>query len=93
MIDLVEWKPSTRLAGHSLAAEGRPVVGFDGDWPDDFACHWWFASPGSRGVYVRRGPEGRALCECGEWSPELPSTAARKRWHREHKDEVRTREG
>ena len=29
--------------------------------------------------------EGRALCSCGELSPDLPSTAARRRWHLEHK--------
>lgn len=32
---------------------------------------------------------GATRCSCGEWSPVLPSTAARKRWHREHKDAVR----
>lgn len=31
---------------------------------------------------------GQATCECGERSPELPSTAARQRWHREHKAEL-----
>lgn len=41
------------------------------------------------------GP-GRGVCSCGEESPEvLPSTAARQRWHREHKETVVefTREG
>jgi hypothetical protein len=34
------------------------------------------------------GP-GRARCSCGEMSPEvLPSTNARKQWHREHKEAV-----
>jgi hypothetical protein len=33
---------------------------------------------------------GRTRCECGEWSPELPSTAARQRWHRDHKNDVLT---
>jgi len=33
--------------------------------------------------------EGSTRCECGERSPVLPTTAARKRWHREHKDAVR----
>jgi hypothetical protein len=36
-----------------------------------------------------KGGAGRALCECGKKSPVLPSTAARKRWHRQHKDAVR----
>lgn len=31
---------------------------------------------------------GHGRCECGGRSPELPSTAARKRWHREHKAQV-----
>jgi hypothetical protein len=34
------------------------------------------------------GP-GYARCSCGTRSPDLPSTTARKRWHREHKDAVR----
>jgi hypothetical protein len=29
--------------------------------------------------------DGRALCACGALSHVLPSTNARKRWHREHK--------
>lgn len=28
-------------------------------------------------------------CSCGEKSDPLPSAAARKRWHRDHKDKVR----
>jgi hypothetical protein len=36
-----------------------------------------------------KGGDGRALCECGKKSQVLPSTAARKRWHREHKEAVR----
>lgn len=45
-----------------------------------------------RGVPARyaSGP-GMGLCECGEYSPLLPNRAARKRWHREHKDQVRLR--
>lgn len=31
---------------------------------------------------------GPASCECGVESPDLTSTAARKRWHKEHKAEV-----
>ncbi len=33
------------------------------------------------------GP-GRARCSCGKRSPDLPSTAARQRWHRQHKRAV-----
>jgi hypothetical protein len=32
---------------------------------------------------------GSAVCECGATSPVLDSDNARKRWHREHKDEMR----
>jgi hypothetical protein len=43
-------------------------------------------------VYARnRNGEGSTRCTCGALSPVLPSTAARKRWHREHKDAVRAR--
>ena len=34
------------------------------------------------------GP-GRGKCSCGALSETLPSTAARQRWHKEHKAEVR----
>lgn len=34
------------------------------------------------------GP-GRAKCSCGAESSALESTAARQRWHRQHKDEIR----
>jgi len=33
------------------------------------------------------GP-GRAQCSCGEWSPDMPSTNARRKWHRAHKADV-----
>lgn len=41
--------------------------------------------------WVLYGKTGRGLCSCGELSPVLPSIAARKRWHREHKAEVKAR--
>ena len=34
------------------------------------------------------GP-GRAQCSCGEWSPDMPSTNARRKWHAAHKAGVR----
>lgn len=42
------------------------------------------------GIYERNsnGP-GVTKCSCGQTSPVLPSTGARKRWHRAHKDTVR----
>lgn len=33
-------------------------------------------------------PAGVGLCRCGATSDPLPSNAARKRWHREHKQAV-----
>ncbi len=33
--------------------------------------------------------EGPAVCSCGATSEALPSASARKKWHREHKDEIR----
>jgi len=35
--------------------------------------------------------EGRAVCSCTDYSPLLPSTRARQQWHREHKDQIRSR--
>ncbi len=39
------------------------------------------------------GKVGRGRCECGERSGVLPTTAARKRWHAEHKASVTERGG
>jgi hypothetical protein len=36
-----------------------------------------------------RGKVGAAVCSCGWRSAVLDSDAARKRWHRDHKDAVR----
>ena len=33
--------------------------------------------------------EGVAECACGAQSESLPTTAARKRWHEQHKDAIR----
>jgi hypothetical protein len=57
--------------------------------PNRLAGHelWW---EGRVDVgYGYRNGLGRAHCSCGAWSPELPSTAKRKQWHREHKDAIR----
>lgn len=37
--------------------------------------------------YARSGI-GYGGCSCGARSEELPSNAARKRWHKKHKEEV-----
>lgn len=44
--------------------------------------HWTAAG------YVSGGM-APGVCECGEKSAPLPSAAARKRWHRDHKAEIR----
>jgi len=59
-----------RVAGHALRREGAA-----------------FDERGrllSRGLY-NQANSGHAKCECGALSEDLPSTAARKRWHAEHK--------
>ena len=33
--------------------------------------------------------KGKAYCSCGQLSPVLECTAARKRWHKEHKQAIR----
>jgi hypothetical protein len=75
-VSLRTFTPSTRLSGHGLWSEGWPVEATPGH------------GQGWRPLNHRSGP-GRALCECGEMSPELPSANARKRWHGEHKEQVR----
>jgi hypothetical protein len=32
---------------------------------------------------------GPGRCSCGMWSPNLPNTAKRKQWHRDHKADLR----
>ena len=65
------------LKGHALINEG---VGYspDHDPKTVVARYWW----------LPHDPAGVAVCRCGATSEPLPSTAARKRWHREHKQAV-----
>ena len=65
---------STRLPGHGLQYEGRACI------PDG---EGGFILASTKSNYA-----GRALCSCGEQSDILPSDAARKRWHRAHKEAV-----
>jgi len=44
-----------------------------------------------RRIEYPRTTEGRAKCECGELSEALPSGAARRRWHADHKADVSSR--
>lgn len=46
-----------------------------------------FFGDGSR-IWGRRSGMGCGKCSCGALSEKLPSDAARKRWHRQHKEEV-----
>ena len=71
----------TALRGHALQHEGGAMEVWD---PRSY-------SPEINGQKVgpTYEPIGKALCQCGEWSPVLPSTAARKRWHTDHKAAVR----
>lgn len=70
---------STRLAGHGLLSEGRPYELRQGD--EEGASSWhrthW------------RESEGCGVCSCGAFSGPLPTNGARKRWHRDHKDQIR----
>lgn len=71
----------TAIRGHALQHEGGSMEVWD---PRSCA-----REIGGTKVGPSYAPVGKALCECGEWSPELPSTAARQRWHRDvHKPAV-----
>lgn len=74
-IALRSFNPSSRLAGHGLRAEGK-VFEDDGNG-------------GTRRKYGSYDNFGFGLCSCGSRSSALYSDAARKRWHREHKEQVR----
>jgi len=64
--------PDMKPVIHSLVSEGYP---FDEN-----------SNPISHPIGVRATTGvGRGLCNCGMLSDVLSSTAARKRWHREHK--------
>lgn len=63
-----------RIAGHALLREGLPY---------DDQGRYPLSSQGEK------QQQGRAKCSCGALSPNLPSGAQRKAWHREHKAEVR----
>lgn len=65
------------LKGHGLINEG---VGYSPSLTGEaIAKRWPFLWHDGRGV---------GACSCGAKSEPLPSNAARKRWHREHKQAV-----
>lgn len=75
---------NTRVPGHGLQREGRAfdLVASTNPWaPDEVRRGPWLQYTGER--------EGRGACSCGECSPILPSTAARKRWFEDHKATMR----
>jgi hypothetical protein len=74
---------STRLPGHGLLSEGWPCEWRQGDEED---APTWHRS-------ARHDWRGHGVCSCGAHSGVLETNNARKRWHREHKDEIRSREG
>lgn len=69
---------ANRLAGHTLRSEGAPFVRL---------------GAGPRGTYRPNGRIGRGLCSCGVMSDVLDSNAKRKKWHRDHKDDIRRAQG
>lgn len=71
------------LKGHGLIREGRPS--FLSDLCSSGYCHYYL----QRDYEVGPAWDGHARCSCGAVSPHLPTVAARKRWHREHKDALR----
>ncbi len=68
--------PSNRLSGHTLRQEGRAFA------KDRITGGWFLLMLSSLGV---------GLCSCGDTSEELDSNAARKAWHRAHKDQIRAK--
>lgn len=68
------------ITGHALKHEGAPHD-TDGNRITD--------SNGRFGHYSTTSGDGRALCECGALSEELPSRNKRAAWHRQHKTEIR----
>jgi len=70
---------NTRLAGHTLKAEGKPFV--------------WSQGSGryvrANAVHGFDTKGGFAMCSCGEVSQTCYSNAERKRWHAIHKQQVR----
>ena len=75
-IALRSFNPGTRLSGHGLRSEGKP-------YEED-------GRGGTRRADVYGEPDGFGLCSCGERSGVLGSDADRKRWHKKHKEQVRS---
>jgi hypothetical protein len=67
---------NSRLPGHGLLAEGKP-------FEDD-------GRGGIRRADVYGEPDGFGACSCGDRSGVLGLDADRKRWHKAHKDAIRS---
>lgn len=67
-----------RVLGHGLLHEGRPVL-------DQECCGLAGRTHGDRNHYDQHG---HGHCSCGAMSDHEITTAARQRWHREHKAAV-----
>lgn len=66
----------SRLSGHTLRYEGAAIEPV--------------ADATGRPDRLTGDRQGSGLCSCGETSESLPSDAARKRWHADHKQHVRS---
>ncbi|MCM3884126.1 hypothetical protein [Frankia sp. R82] len=71
----------TSIPGHGLQREGRAFT-----VPNCCGYSLTDTTPqlGEPGRYG-----GHGVCRCGEVSDHFDSTAARRRWHNRHKDEIR----
>ncbi len=70
---------TTRVAGHALRHEGRPVLSDEcgcGTPETDLQCKYY--------SFVK----GHGLCSCGGLSPCESTHVARQRWHRQHKTDI-----
>ena len=65
----------SRVPGHELIREGAP---FEANGRSSYPARWGSGTGGT----------GRGKCSCGALSEVLDSGAARKNWHRRHKDSV-----
>ena len=79
---------NTRLAGHTLLREGKPHS-IDGC----LNCEAIARHEESTKTVGLRGFLGHGRCSCGDASECLSTDAERKRWHTDHKDEVRRLRG
>ncbi len=80
MGDVVTMADQMRVPGHTLQFEGAP--------------HDDTGERRSGILYAATKGPGRAKCSCGQMSEWLPTTAARRRWHRDtHKADIVARRG